>query len=116
MDHKDVGLRTSKPRYRGCKMTNLDNLFNNIRYSQELFIRAVVPTLQTKVVNKVNVNEIAKRIGVKHDECSAALKALSIAEIVTYEGVARKHTTVVVVDEETHGRLRERIAEESKQN
>lgn len=89
-------------------MKNLDNLFNNIRYSQELFINELVNVIEPKVVNKLNINKIARQLNVKHEECSNALKALSIAEIITYEGVARKHTSVTIIDEPMFYEIKER--------
>lgn len=91
-------------------MKNLNNLFNNIRYSQELFINELVQVIEPKVVNKVNVNQIARKISVKHEEGSNALKALSIAEIITYEGVARKYTSVTIIDEPMFYELKQRIS------
>lgn len=89
-------------------MKNLDNLFNNIRYSQELFIFELANRIEPKVANKISVKEICNNLKIKREEGISALKSLSIAEIITFESIPRKHTSVTIIDELMFYQIKER--------
>lgn len=90
-------------------MKNIENLFNNIRYSQELFIEELVKRIQPDTSNKVSVNDICRVVGVNREEGSNALKALSIAEVIVSVGITCKHTEILIVDIDTFNKIRERV-------
>lgn len=95
-------------------MKNLDNLFNNIRYSQALFIFDLVKELEPKVANKVLTSKICDISRVSREEGGSALKALSIAEIITYETVPGKYTSVTIIDEPMFNEIKERGKQHGK--
>lgn len=90
-------------------MKNIENLFKNIRYSQELVIEEIVTIIEPYIENKLSINDVTKDLGVKREETSNALKALAIAEVIIFTAQSGKKTSVIVTDVKTFNLIRKRF-------
>ena len=90
-------------------MRNIENLFKNIRYSQELVIKELVSAIEPYIENTVSINSVVRNIGVSRSEGGQALKDLAIAEVIVFNGEKSKKTRVTITDVKTFNLIRERF-------
>ena len=90
-------------------MRNIENLFKNIRPSQECVIEEIVKTIEPYIENQLSINDMAEGLGIRREDTANAFKALGIAEVIVFTAQRGKKTSVVVTDVKTFNLIRKRF-------